>query len=349
MRAFLLGGTLLFAALPTTSNYQLNSYGFGSGGTANSSTATYSLEGTTGELSGQTASTSNNVVKPGYVQTQQANVPRLTVDNGSGVYYNKLHFVLQPDSHDPSDAKYLIAVTTTSTSDMNTATGVQYVQTDGTLSSSLSTAEYQTYSAWGSSSGSLVIGLLPGTTYYLAARATQGKFTESAYGPVVTQATASPSISFSLNTTTVNFGQLTPDDTTITTAAQTVTSTFSTNGASGGDVYIIGKNGGLKSASTGGLISAVSNDLGTLNQGFGVQQSGSPGQSSGGPFSVVSPYNGSGNTVGIVGSTIRSLFTSPAPITTGTGTVLLKAKAARTNIAASDYQEILTFVAAANF
>lgn len=351
---FMLSAAVLFASLPATTNYQLNSYGFGSGGTANSTTTTYALEGTAGDFAGQSSSTANAQSNPGFIQTEQANVPQITVDNGSGQYYNKLHFVLNPNSHDPTDAKYLIAVTTTSTSNMNTASGITYVQPDGTLSASLSTADYQTYSSWGSSGGSFMIGLVPGTTYYVATRSTQGKFTESAYGPVITQATANPSITFSLVTSSqvsppfsVDFGTLQPGGSLITTP-QTITTGLSTNGASGGDVYISGQNGGLKSTSTGYLISAVSNDLSATSEGFGVQDS-TIGQTSGGPFSVVSPYNGSGNNVGLVNTVIRSLFTSSAPITGGSGSLVLKARAGTHAVAASDYQETLTFVAAANF
>jgi len=41
---------------------------------------------------------------------------------------------------------------------------------------------------------------------------------------------------------------------------------------SGGDVYIEGKNGGLKSASTGYTIGAISKDLGSCQEGFGAQR-----------------------------------------------------------------------------
>lgn len=343
-----MAGATLFAALPATSNYQLNSYGFGSGGTANSTTTTYALEGISGSLSGPTGSTANGQTKPGFIQTQQAHVPQITVSNESGIDYNKLKFVIQPDSHDPSDAKYLIAVTTTSTSDMNTASGITYLQPDGTLSGSLSLSDYQTYTAWGGASGGYIIGLTPSTTYYVAVRSTQGKFTESAYGPVIAQATAAPSITFSLNTTSVDFGTLNPDNTTISTAAQTITSTLSTNGASGGDIYLTGKNGGLKSTSTGNVINSVSNDLANLNDGFGAQNSGT-GACTGGPLTAVSPYTASGTNVGIINTITHSVYTVGGPITGCTGTLTLKAKAARTDVAATDYQEILTFVAAANF
>jgi hypothetical protein len=60
-------GLLLFAALPATTTYQLNSYGFGSGGVANSTTSTYALEGIAGEISDQTGSTATYKLKPGFI------------------------------------------------------------------------------------------------------------------------------------------------------------------------------------------------------------------------------------------------------------------------------------------
>lgn len=348
--AALLGalGLGIFGALPATTNYKLNSYGFGSGGTANSHTTTYSLEGTTGELNGQTG-TSTHLTKPGFIQTEQANVPKLSaLDNDGGLYYNKLHFVIDSQNN-PTDATYLIAVSTD-----NFATNTTYVQPDGTLSSTLSTSDYQTYSAWGGASGSVIIGLQPGTNYYAKVRATQGKFTESAYGPVTGPvATGNQSITFSLVTSSqstppfsVSLGSLVAG--TVNTTAQTINTGLTTNGASGGDVYITSLNGGLKSSSTGYQINAVSNDLSSVAEGFGAQNS-SVTQTSGGPFTVVSPYNGTANNVGIISSTTRSLYTSTAPVTGGSGVLVLKAKSATTDVAATDYQEVLTFVAAGNF
>lgn len=343
---FLLLG--VFAALPATTNYKLNSYGFGSGGVVNSQTATYSLEGTTGELSGNTGSTANSTNKPGYVETQQANVPKLaSLDNNGGLYYNKLHFVIDEQSN-PSDAKYLIAV-----SSDNFVTDTKYLQPDGTLSATLSLSDYQTYSSWGGASGGLIIGLLPSTTYYVKLKATQGKYSESAYGPVSSQATASPTLTFSLVTSTqptppfsVDLGTLTAGN--INTTSSTINTSLTTNGASGGDVYISGTNGALKSNSTGSQINAVSNDLSSLSKGFGVQNS-SITQASGGPYSVVSPYNVSGNNVGIIGTIGRSLYTSSSPVTGGAGILVIKAKSATTDVAATDYRETVTFVAAGNY
>jgi hypothetical protein len=348
LRGLMTATVLLFAALPATSNYKLNSYEFGSGGTANSQTTTYSLEGTSGTLSGSPSSTANATVKPGYVQTQQAHVPQLlSLDNNSGQYYNKLHFVLD-NQNNPTDATFLISVSTD-----NFATNTQYLHPDGTISTTLNLTDYQTYAAWGGSSGSLVTGLNPSTTYYVRVKATQGKFTESAYGPISSQATAAPTISFSLATSagpippyTVSLGTLNSGS--ITSGAQTINTTFSTNGASGGDVYITGQYGGLKSLSQGYVISTVSNDLGSVSEGFGAQNT-SISQTAGGPYTVVSPYDGTGNVVGSITNITKSLYASSSPITNGSAVLDLKAKSSSSAIAATDYQEVLTFIAAANF
>src|SRR5206468_2283354 len=131
----LFGLPFVFGALPSTTNYQLNSYGFGSGGTANSSTSNYALEGISGELSGQTGTTSTYNLKPGYTETQQASVPKIAAfDNGSGRYYNSLHFVIDQQSN-PSDAKYALQISTSS----NFSSNVNYVKSDLTIGPSLST------------------------------------------------------------------------------------------------------------------------------------------------------------------------------------------------------------------
>jgi hypothetical protein len=348
MKGLLFAGVVLFAALPATTNYKLNSYGFGSGGTAGSSTTTYKLEGTTGELSGSSG-VSTHTVKPAFIETQQANVPKLSAfDNNSGQYYNRLHFVIDTQSN-PSSATYLISVSTSPTF----ASNVQYVQTDGTLTATLSTSQYQTYSLWGGSSGSLVVGLNPSTTYYARVKATQGRFTESSWGPISLATTGSPSLTFSLVTSSqssppfsVSLGTLTGS--TINSSADTINTTLTTNGASGGDIYVKGQNGGLLSGSTGYKINGISTDLTSASEGFGAQSS-SATQSSGGPFTAQSPYSVSGGNVGIVDTTTRSLYSANQAVTGGTGQLLLKAKAAISAKVATDYQDVLTFIAAGNF
>src|SRR5579884_481348 len=97
----ILSGWLLLASLPATSNYKLQSYGFGSGGTSNSTTSNYALEGITGEISGQASSTTTYTANPGFIATQQANVPLITLSNPSN-YYDKLQFVIDTQNN-PSD------------------------------------------------------------------------------------------------------------------------------------------------------------------------------------------------------------------------------------------------------
>jgi hypothetical protein len=360
MQRYALLGLTLFAALPATGNYKLNDYSFGSSGGVSSS-ATYSIEGSSGDVSGGPARTATYTVNPGAIQAQAANVPKISaLDNGSGQYYNKLHFVLDTQGN-PTDTKYLITVSTAGFSGDNSTNHTQengplYLHADGTLSATLSAAtDYQTYAALGSGAGSLIIGLVPSTTYYVRAKAVQGKFSESLYGPSSSTATAAPSLTFSLVTSTqssppysVDFGSLTAG--TIATSTNTIDTTLSTNGASGGDVYIRGQNGSLLSSSTGNHIDSSSTDLGSggVTRGFGAQNS-FISQGAGGPYSVASIFNVSSNNVGVISTAAQSLYTSTAPVTNGLGKLLLKAKSSSTDVAATDYREVLTFIAAGNF
>lgn len=332
-------GLVLFAALPATTNYQLNSYGFGTGGASNATTSTYALEGTTGEVSGAPSTTTTYTVKPGFVQTQQAHIPKITLDNGSGTYYNKLHFVIDQQSN-PSDALYAISISAD-----NFVSDIRYVKSDMTVGSSLAVADYQTYAAFGGASGAAIIGLTPSKTYYVRVKATQGKYTESAYGPVASATTVGAQLSFSLSTTTVAMGSLLPA--TVVSGNHTVDVTFATNAASGGDVYISGQNGGLKSTRTGTTIASSTGDLSALSHGFGAVLTAINATS--GTFSKVTPYDGTSNNVGVVDSTIRRIMTASGPVVGGTGSVTFKAKATATDPAAPDYTELSTMLASANF
>jgi hypothetical protein len=339
--------TLLFATLPATSNYQLNSYGFGSGGTANSGTSNYSLEGISGEISSQPEATSNYTTLPGYIQTQQANVPKITLTNPSS-YYDKLHFVIDQQGN-PSDALYALQVCVGADWSGGTCgTTTLYVKADNTLGSTLTTADYQTYSAWGGSGGANIIGLSASTTYYIRAKATQGKFTESAYGPSSNAATVGQQISFCLfagascgSGNTTSFSGLVAG--TPSTSSPDLGLTFSTNADNGGNVFIY-STGKLQSASVpAGTINSSTADLSTFAQGYGAQVSSASG------LTIQSPYSGTGNNVGIVSTTIGTLLSASSPVSSGSATVQLQAKAANTTPAATDYADIVTVIAAANF
>jgi hypothetical protein len=347
----LIGGTVL-AAKPSTSNYSLQSYGFGSGGTGGSSTSNYSLEGISGELSGQSATTTNYALKPGYIQTQQANVPKVTLTNPSN-YYDKLEFVIDTQGN-PGDALYALQVKVNdATCDFTTGT-IMYVKSDDTLTSTLTTAEYHTYTFWGAGGGANIIGLSPSTNYCMRAKATQGQYTESAYGPSSSAATVGQQISFCLysnagNTcaeggSTAAFGSIPVN--TITSAQYGIGLNFSTNANNGGNIYLYDTNGGLKSTSASNYLIGLTlaqQDLAAVSEGYGAQISSSSGLS-GNPN-----FTGSGNTVGKITPTIQTLLDSSTPVTNGSASVALKAKTSSTTPAATDYGDLVTFIAAANF
>jgi hypothetical protein len=339
---------VVFADLPATSNYKLNSYGFGSGGTANSGTSNYSLEGISGEVSSQTATTSNYSTKPGFVETQQANVPKVTISNPSS-YYDKLKFVIDQQNN-PSDAKYALQIKSGDpTCDFTTGT-LKYVKSDLTVGSTLTTADYQTYTVWGGASGSNIIGLTSNTTYCLRAKATQGQFTESGYGPSTSAATVGQQISFCTYSTSgscgasnsVTFGALTAGN--ITNSTTNIGVDFATNANSGGSVYIYSANGALSSThAPSGPITSSSGDISLSAQGYGAQVA------SVSQLTKLSPYNNSGNTVGILSTNVNTVLTSSTPITAGTAAIQLQAKPSNTTPAATDYADTLTLIAAAAF
>ncbi len=337
--SLLLGIPLVgFAAFSSSGTYQLNSYGIGSGGTNSASSGTYDLQGNAGEQTNRSTSSSTYTANNGAVQTEQLNIPPApTLSNGSGTYYNKLSCIVNTGGN-PSDATYAIMVDTSSS-----FLSPSYVQADGTLGAGV---VYQTYAAWGSGSGFQIVGLLPSTTYYAKAAAKQGMFTNTAFSTSANSATtASPTLSFSISPNSASLGSFVPN---VITSSSNISFTFSTNGTSGGNIYVRGENGGFTSLTQGYTISAVSADLTTQSEGFGIQAA-NPNQTSGGPFATVSPYNGTGNTVGAETTSFIRMLTSASPITGGTATATVQVKASGTTPASNDYSETFTFIASASF
>ena len=348
MNVWALAMPLLLAGLPASSNYKLNSFGFGSGGTASSSSTNYSVNGSAGQVAG--SATSNNYqVKAGENNVKQANVPTVTLVNTSN-WYNKLLLTIGPQNN-PSDATFAVAISTD-----NFATVTQYVKSDFTVGSTLTTSDYLTYAAWGSSSGVFVRGLKPSTVYTVKVKAYRGKFTESGYGPTATATTAAPQISFDIDVSATDTSTSPPYDvafgtlpvSTVTDSPVRVWFSLDTNGESGGKVYVSGQNSGLKSVSANYTIAAMTADLSTQAEGYGAQAV-SATQTSDGPFTYESPYDGTGDNVGVIDNLIREMFTTPGPVTGGRGSFILKAKTQPLTPSASDYTETLTAIASASF
>jgi len=340
--------TMLFAAAPASSSYQLPNYGYGSGGTANSTSSSYGLNATTGEVSNVQSSSTTYKTRSGLQNTQQAHVPTITLSNPSS-YYNRLKFVIAPGAN-ASDTLFSIAIS----SDGFATT--QYIQADNTVGASRPLSAYQTYSAWGGAGGGLVVGLSPSTSYAVKVNAFQGRFTETEYGPTSSAATVAPSITFDIDVSasdtetappySTSFGSLLPA--TATTAPERVWIDLDTNAVSGASVYIRSANSGLRSATNSFTLASATANLASANTGYGAQGA-SATQSSGGPLSIITPYNGSAQNVGILNTTATEIFAASAPITAGRGSLYLIARAAAQTPAANDYTDTLTLTTAASF
>ncbi len=335
----MVAGLTAFGAFSSSSTYQLKSYSVGAGGTNSASSSTYKVQGSVGEQTNGTATGTNDTANTGSIQTEQINVPGVpTLSNGSGTYYNKLNIVIDTSSN-PTDTTYDIAIQNS----VDGYTTTSYVQADGTLNS---TRVFQTYSAWGSSSGTLIVGLTPGVTYKAKVSAKQGLFTHTAYSGVATLATVALTLSFSVSPNSASLGSFVPD--TIATSSS-ISFTFATNGGYGGSVYVDGQYGGFHSSSQSYNIPSVSANLAGQSQGIGIQVT-NPSQSSGGPLTKVSPYGGTGSTVGAeAAAAFAQMLTSSAAITGGTASATVQVKASLSAPPATDYGEVFTFIASANY
>lgn len=177
---------------PTSETYELEEYGFGSGGTIDSTSETYKLFGIAGEIDSGKAASETYQSFPGLTFTIQANLPPAPVLSNPSNYYNKLNLIITTGNN-PSDSEYAIAISTD-----NFATDTRYVQNDNTIGASLGSEDWQTYTGWGGASGELIIGLQAATTYTVKVAARRGDFTQTDFGPTDQEATVSPSISFAI-------------------------------------------------------------------------------------------------------------------------------------------------------
>jgi hypothetical protein len=345
----LTGLFMSFAAVPAGTNYKLESYGVGSGGTANSTSSAYAMEAISGETSGTQMSGTLYNAGTGLVPTQLANVPAAPTLTNPNNYYNKLKLVID-NGGNATDATFAVAIST------DNFTTTQYVQSDLTVGPALGIEDYQTYALWGGVNGVNLSGLTANTTYKAKVRAMHGKFTESGYGAVATAATVNPSLTFDLDIAstdiesaapyTLAFNDLAPGS--VVTSPDRIWVDFDTNGDFGGNIFMYGQHGGLHSTAVAYTIAALTGDLSAVAQGFGAQ-SVSASQGAGGPLSVSSPYDGTNDTVGVTDANIRRIYSTGAPITAGRSSLRLKAKVTPTAPASSDYAEKLTVVAAPSF
>ena len=333
-------------ASPTSTNFQLKDYGFGAGGTVNSTSSNYKLQGIAGEIETASLSSTNFQLGPGLTYTLEPNTPGAPTITNPSNYYNKLKIIIN-NGGNSTDTTFAIQVSTNSFS-----SNITYVQADNTLGA---TPVWQTYAAWNGATGFNIIGLTGGTTYYARVAAKRGTFQQGRYGGIASAATINPSFTFNIQTSTqasppytvgigvVNAGQ-------VTTSYQSVNTSISTNANNGGTIYLYDANSGLKSTTAGNYtISSTSNDLNSALEGYGAQGT-TVTQTSGGPMEILSPYNVTSNSVGILDNLKRPFADSTStPITNGQASFQLKAKASSTTPSANDYADTLTVVASGSF
>ncbi|MBW4061786.1 hypothetical protein HJC99_04430 [Candidatus Saccharibacteria bacterium] len=338
----------MMAALPNSTHYSLGSYGFGTGGTAGTSSTNYAINGIAGDTAG-TSSSANFTAGAGANYQQQADVPLTALSNPANAY-NRMNVNLTPNGN-PTDAKYVIAMS------RDGFATTMYVKSDLSLTPNFSLADFQTYAFWGGASGFTVRGLTPNSLYTAKAAAYRGIYTQSPYGPTATGVTTNtPTLSFEIDisatdTSTsppynVTFGNLLAN--TVTTPAVKVWLSLDTNADSGGLVFVSDQNAGLMSTNAGYTLSSATGDIASATTGYGVVASTAT-QTSGGPLTFNSPFNGTGTNIGGLTTNFQQLLGTTAPVTAGRASFDLKAKSSINTPVSADYSDIMTIIAAASF
>lgn len=213
---------------PSSTNYELDSYSFGAGGSdTNMSSSNYKAFGVLGEVEFGRPSSTNYQAGTGLTYLLNLIVPDSPTLSNPGSNYDRLKIVVN-QSGNASDATYAIAISTD-----NFGSDTRYIKSDNTIGATLTTSDYQTYTTWGGASGFYVTGLTRGTTYYVKAKARIGNFTETQWGPASAGvATVDPSLTFSASNTAVTFNNLNAGNS-YTDDTQTTVLTTSTNAYNG--------------------------------------------------------------------------------------------------------------------
>jgi len=333
-KVFLLG---LLAAVPSSTNFTLNAYDFGNGASAPGSSS-YQLQASAGSEGGSPSSASYALPAGIRATTTIATPPAPTFANPSNEY-NRLKLTLNTSGL-PADTTYLIAI---STDDFATT---RYVQTDQTVGNTADVGNYQSYAAWGGAGGFWILGLDNNTTYKVKIAALQGAATGSNFGPAASAATVAPSLTFAVSTSltstppfAVTFASLPAGQ--VTAGNATISADITTNARYGGSLLVRSQNAGLSSTHALHTIASATADLASAGNGYGAQIS-NVSESSGGPMSGSSPFNGAGGNVGGLTASWQELASFAAPVTGGNASLILKAKVLAIDPAATDYADLLT-------
>ncbi|MFQ5493281.1 MAG: hypothetical protein ACE5DX_03935 [Candidatus Dojkabacteria bacterium] len=283
------------------------------------------------------------------------------------------------DQGNPIDTLYLVMVEDTT----NTVT--YYLQSDHTIGTSYDINDFLTQcqiegrdnddtscddSGDGSWDESLqrynVLGLLTDTTYQVSASALSGDFTGTRFSTTDSATTVSTTISFDLDIASTDIDSSAPYavdlgelfSVSVTTATDMIWVDLATNAFNGANVFVRDTNGELTSSLTGETVPSESEDLATdpnSNGGYGLKISTST-ESALGPLQEGSTHSTVGaHEVGAITSTnVAILFTDTTgsnvgPLLAGRASILIKARAANTDVAAGDLSDDVTFIAVSNF
>lgn len=271
--------------------------------------------------------------------------------------YNKARFEIDTNDN-PTDTLYAVMI-----SQDNFVSDIRYINGSNFWPETISThnlSDFLTKADWETEDFNIQ-GLQSGTTYYIRIFALHGDFTQTQPGPIANATTSSGSVFFDIDIEDqygISAETAPPHNIYFTgayeliggsapiTAEDRIWLDAGTNSQGGMAIITYGINGGLKSNTTGQTIVSASVDLNTASDGYGIQSeyTSQDTYSYLGTITQTTDYAGSGNTVGIIGTTATKVYESSTPIFNGRMALKVIAKPGTNKAAATDYQETAYFI-----
>jgi hypothetical protein len=271
--------------------------------------------------------------------------------------YDKARFEIDTNDN-PNDTLYAVMI-----SEDNFVSDVKYI--DGSTfcpetESTHNLNDFLTQQDWENEDFNIK-GLQTAITYYIKIFALKGDFTQTDSGPVASATTSGGSVFFDIDiadedgeseeTSPPHYIYFTGAYDLIggsgpTTSENRIWLDGSSNSPGGFAILVRGENGGLKSNTTGQTIVSATTNLDTSTDGFGIQseyieQDTYPYL---GTITATSNYSGSGNNVGIVGTTDTKVYDASNPVFNGRMALKVIAKPGTNKTASNDYQEVIYFL-----
>ncbi len=236
----------LFAQVPSSSNFRLDTSDFNYSDGLMSSSSNYSSRAAAGAVEENKNTSSAFHFFSGFFPPSYPGIPGVpTLTNTGGMLYNSLDFIISTGGN-RADTNYAIAIS----SDGFATT--KFIQADDTVGD---VPAWQTYIAWGGGTGQRVYGLTPNTTYQIKVKARFGPDSETGYSLVAQAATILPTL-------TVIIEGL-PAGTAIGTATTTVSSSPTDiifNALQPGTIKIAGQRVTVTTNATAGYTTTLSQD-----------------------------------------------------------------------------------------